>query len=108
MFIEITKEAWNKLQKKLDDKGFTDYEASDCTLPGDSVPHVHIEFGLLSKERRTEIAKDVDASYEEVAKESDAPKEVRRRKWDEKFHTPGQEAAGWFTGKNMEEEVTYE
>ena len=108
MFIELTKEAWNKLQKKLEEKKITDYTVSDCTLPGDSIPHVHIDFGTgMSKSMIEELAKDVDGVFEAVANES-KPKEVRKRKWDEKFHTPGQEAKGWFTGENTQEEVTYE
>ncbi len=36
----------------------------------------------------------------------DTPKEeVRHRKWDERFHTVGEEIRGEFTGANREEEI---
>lgn len=33
--------------------------------------------------------------------------EKRHRKWDDKFHTIGQELKGNFTGENIEEDVEY-
>ena len=110
MFVEMTLEAWEKFKKKLEEKGYKDYEVSDCTMPNDSIKHVHIDFGKLSKDIIKKLAKDLDISYEEIAMESKTSeiKEVRTKKWDESYHMPGKEAKAFITGENMEEEVTYE
>lgn len=131
MFVELTKEAWEKLQKKLDKLGIG-YETSDCTLPNDSISHVHIEFGNLTKVKAEEISKEIDTAYAEIAQQSileaqmiseqlmkqaeeekeinaqaNDPKEHRHRKWDDRYHTLGEELMAAALGKNVEEEVEY-
>lgn len=112
MFVEMSVAAWEKLKKRLEEKGITSYTVSDCTLKEDHTSYVHVDFGVLNHEAIKNIAKDLDISYEELAVESkenvNGVTEVRRRKWDESYHMPGKEAKGFLTGENMEEEVTYE
>lgn len=121
MFTEMTQEAYEKFKAKMEAKGIS-FEASDCTLPGDSTQHVHIEFGNLNVDLKKDIADEIDASYEQVAIESkealkkakaekeekdrDAePREERHKKWDDRMHTPREEAMGYITGAAEEEEV---
>lgn len=134
MFIEMTEEAWGKLKEKMDAFGYQ-YEVSECTLPGEEIRHFHIDFGDLGEDKKREIAKMADESYAITAKESlekqefakeqaaykefskkmdeeydrfakeDIPKEERRREWDNKYHGVVGEAAGYLTGKSMEETV---
>lgn len=112
MFVEMSLQAWEKLKKRLEEKGITSYTVSDCTMKNDHTQYVHIDFGVLSKETIKNIAKDLDVSYEELAQESKenlgGVTEVRKRKWDESYHMPGTEAMGFLTGANTEEEVTYQ
>lgn len=114
MFAEITEESWKKLKEKLDSKGYA-YEVSDCTLPGDSQPHVHIEFSHIGMEKATEIANYIDTAYviaaqEAKVQEQEEDKETSPRKerhWDDKYHGIIGEAVGFMTGKNMEETDEY-
>lgn len=126
MFVEITKKVYEELKPSLIQMN-VNYEVSDCTLPQDSVAMVHLRFtGILSNAEIEKINKQIDYIYGEATTEQVLKKdldgngiadvlensskvtEVRRRKWDDKVHTPGQEFAGYFTGANQEEEVFYE
>ena len=116
MFIELTEEAYEKFKPYLERNNF-EYTVSDCTLPTDSIKHYHIDFGAIAVETARQIALQVDSAYFGVAKESvlaekaaieaelDRPKEIRKRKWDEKSHTVAEEAYGFVTGANVEETV---
>lgn len=125
MFTEMTREAYEKFSRKMREKGIA-FEASDCTIPGDSQEHVHIEFGNLNVDLKKDIADEIDASYAQVATESveaqkqalkeekeereakdrDAePRQERHKKWDDRMHTPTEEMMGYITGAAEEEEV---
>lgn len=122
MFVELSQKNFEKLKKKLDEMG-VQYEVSDCTLPGEKNMVVHVELGALpedvTKELNTELNEIYGASAsikdynsdgvpDYVDEISPSVVERRHRKWDDKMHTPMQEAKAWFTGENQEEEVTYE
>ena len=108
MFVEMTEEAFNKFKLKIDEMKLQ-YSVYDCTLPTDTVPHVHVKFGdaEISKTRIEALAKNVDVAYQLVAEESKVT--VKREKpWDKRQHTVTEEIEGYITGENEKEEVMYE
>lgn len=122
MFVEISRDAFEKMKKHLQEMGIA-FEVSDCTLPGEKAAQVHLEVGALSQEQIYEMNNLIDYIYGKNTLERDlngnglpdylegeAPVivEKRERKWDKRMHTLGEEAVGAFLGKNTEEEVTYE
>lgn len=101
-----------------------EYEMSDCTLPGEEVEMTHLQFtrelspdeirrindmldNLYGKDTTSRIqtndvdgngrADYIDAELEKEEKQNDKP---IHREWDQKMHTPMQEAKGWFMGEN--------
>jgi len=74
MFVEMSAEAFEKLKKKLEEMGITDYTVKDCNVPGDSIAHVHVEFGDLPKSKAEELAKDIHGIYGLVAEKSNEEK----------------------------------
>lgn len=123
MFLERPRKDVTALIPYFKQKGI-DYEISDCTLPGEEVEMAHIEFkrtlspeeiehinnlldSLYGKDTTARIqTKDVDGNGRadiidaELEKQEDRKKEPDHREWDQKVHTPLQEARGWFTGEN--------
>ena len=69
MFYETTIEIYEKLAKKLSEKGIV-FEASDCTLEKDSSRHIHMEFGNIDNKTTTIIAKLADECSGLVANDS--------------------------------------
>lgn len=62
MWIEISKEKYDQLQKKLKEMGI-DVEISDCTTKEDIERMIHIEFPQLSNEQKIIIQKQIDYIY---------------------------------------------
>lgn len=119
MFVELTKEKYEQLAKMLREMGIA-FEASDCTLPGESVRMVHVEIpGELRKEQidliNDTFGKDAmftdrngDGRADYLGEGIPEYRERRHRPWDDKVHTLKQEIWGYVSGKNTEETVTYE
>ena len=116
MFLERPKKDVTALIPYFKQKGIA-YEISDCTLPGEEVNMAHVEFlrelspeeiehinnmldNLYGKDTTARIqTKDtIDAEIEE--QDERAKEKPVRKEWDQKMHTPLQEAKGWFTGEN--------
>jgi hypothetical protein len=123
MFVEVKRSMYERLKKVLQELGVS-YEPSDCTLPGDKEQMVHIEIvSTLTERQRLVIDKELEEMFgradigidkdgneipDYLEEEEGKVVERRTRKWDQKMHTLSADAAAWFTGKNEEEEVTYE
>lgn len=125
MFLEISKKKFeeNKMRDLLENMNIQ-YEISDCTLPDEKEMMIHIEFSNLSEPQKNKIENLLENVYgkDSVNKDKDGNGipdyldnldgtgviEKRHRKWDDRMHTPGEEAKGFVTGANTEEEVTYE
>ena len=117
MYCEIDEQKYLELKKELEKRNIQ-FEASDCTLPGEKEKMFHIEMINLSMEQTTMIANFVTALFEKESEkhkevvrteeENEKPKEVRKREWDKKPHTLKEEVVGYMTGENMKETVTYE
>lgn len=69
MFYETTLEIYEKLARKLSEKGIR-FEVSDCTLEKDSSKHIHMEFGNISKKTAEIVAKLADECSGFVAEQS--------------------------------------
>ena len=120
MFLETQKIYFEKLVPYLRENNIR-YEVSDCTLPGETETTLHIEFLTEIAPKQIEtinnkldeiyaktnehiidldgngIADNIDKAVEEeeIRQQNDI-----HREWDQKIHTPLQEAKGWFTGEN--------
>lgn len=93
MFLETDKERAKQIEEYCKDNNIK-YE----TKPVHEL--IHFDMEELTDEQAIMIKK--------LYKTLDAPaEEVRHRKWDERFHTVGEEIKGEFTGANREEEVDY-
>lgn len=91
MFLETDKARTKDIEEYLQDRQIK-YE----TRPIHELVHFDVE--ELTDEQAIELKK--------LYKTLDTPKEeVRHRKWDERFHTVGEEIRGEFTGANREEEL---
>lgn len=125
MFLEISKKRFEKSKmRELFENMNIQYEISDCTLQDEKEMMLHIEFSNLSAPQKEKIENLLENIYGEdiVNKDRDGngvpdyldnidqPEviEKRHRKWDDRMHTAGEEAKGFITGANTEEEVTYE
>ena len=69
MFLEVTEEVYEKIRPMLFEMG-VEFEASDCTLEGEQVPHLHLEFENLTEQEAQEIAKNTDECFRLAAAES--------------------------------------
>ena len=69
MFYETTLEIYEKLVRKLNEKGIS-FEVSDCTLAKDSSRHIHMEFGNLDEKKISLVAKLADECSGLVAEDS--------------------------------------
>ncbi len=126
MWVEMSRSYFEKLRAKLEQMHLN-LEISDCTLPGETEGKVHVELGSLNADQKTQIEqelayiynapvyqtpegeKDVDRNgIADDKEEPEAVREVRRRPWDDRAHTAGEEALGYLSGESMREEVTYE
>lgn len=124
MFLERPKKDVTALIPYFKQKGIA-YEMSDCTLPGEEVEMAHVEFlRVLSPEEIEHInnmldnlygknttariqTKDTDGNGRADIIDAELDKQDEKtndrpvhREWDQKVHTPLQEAKGWFTGEN--------
>ena len=80
MFLETTREIYEKLAKKLSEKGIS-FEVSDCTMTSDgNTQHIHMEFGNLSNKTASLVAKLTDECCGLVAESSKQNKEENRPK----------------------------
>lgn len=120
MFVEVSRKKYEELKEMLKEMGI-DFEASDCTLPGDKEQMVHVEIAgpkILTTQQVQQInqifgvatlTEDKDGNGRPDYLDAEPQYvERRHRKWDDKMHTLGQEALGYFTGKSTEETVTVE
>lgn len=69
MFIETTKTKYDELSKYLKEKGIS-YESSNCTLPNDKEPHVHLEFGEMNEEQRDYVVQMMRTLSKQIIKDT--------------------------------------
>lgn len=99
MYLEVSRDKQLEIIDYLDQHNIS-YELTDATLPEEIKETSHFELPKLSKDDL--IALNLIA----IGKENIV--ERRHKPWEDKFHTPFQEAKGQLFGDANEEEVTYE
>lgn len=98
MYVELNPKQAKLVTRYLEDKELP-YSSEQVQLDGMKTPIIHFNLDQIPKED-LDIIKDII--------DNNMLRERRVRKWDQKYHTISEEAAGWFTGKNTEEEVVRE
>ena len=95
MYVELNQKQAKLVKRYLEDNELA-YKEQEIQLQGMKSPMVHLNLDRIPENHLIIIKDIIDANQ---------PKEYRRRTWDDRHHTVGEEMKGWFTGKNTEEEV---
>lgn len=74
MFVELTQEEYERLKNYLMDKAIA-FEASDCTIEGEKVRHVHVELPELSTEQINGINQVLTMYKQQLLKDTGAVEE---------------------------------
>lgn len=74
MFVEVTKSEYEKLNNYLYDNNIP-REISDCTIPGEKIQHVHVEFGELNSEQIDGINRMLEVIKQQLLKETGSVEE---------------------------------
>jgi DNA-binding helix-hairpin-helix protein with protein kinase domain len=96
LFVEVTDEEAGKVQEYLSGQEIA-YTSTPVSVPGMKTAKVHVEINCpedLTDDQIAQIAADLQ----------NITRRHRHRRWDDKFHTLGEEANGYMTGANLEEE----
>lgn len=97
MYINVDSKKKQQIIKKLEEMEIP-YEIKENTIPGEKIQSFEIT-----------LKRDLsDSEFSELNRAVAKIKQTRHRKWDDRHHTLKEEAVGWFTGKNTEEEVREE
>lgn len=101
MYVQIEKKYTGQLEDYLKSQDIG-YKISDAPLPLITATSVMVvEFDRLTEQQKQDILA--------VVKQLQIRKSpTRHRPWEDEFHTPMEEAKGWWKGKSTEEEVEYE